>query len=1016
MDNTKNRLEVLIKKINTNINKERREIENFFYTECDYCKLGEFPDEKELKVYGGEAWGKNKDSHVWFIKDVNLPDDFDETKTVIEVETAAEGYFFGNPQFEVFIDGELTQGLDYKHTSFSVQGKRSFRLALYGYIGKYIAGGNESESIVAGDPVFRASLIEKDTVTEKFYYDVYVPYCALDCLSLSSKEYYDILNTLQSALTAIDFRKTYSEEYYESVGNAQKIMDDFYTAQSVADSPLVTLVGQTHIDVAWLWTKKQVKEKAMRSFATALELMSKYDEFKFMMSQPALYSFVKKENPKLYGKIKQAVKKGKWEPNGALWVECDCNMISGESMARQLLYGKRFFKKEFGKDVKVAWLPDTFGFSGALPQIFKKAGVNSFVTSKLTWNEEDTMPYDTFSWKGIDGSKILGYFLTAQDYKREGAKERLTIYNAMLTVSQVFGSVDRYEPKKLNNDVLLSYGFGDGGGGPTEEYLETMKRLNRGVNGIPKTESGTLTAFMDKLVNKLADDKALPEWTGELYFEHHRGTYTSVAKIKANNRKAEFSLLNAETASVLAKVLFGISYPREKLYEAWTLALTNQFHDVLPGSSIKEVYAEAAPEYDKIFGFTDDTVNFFMKLLQDSIADNLYVVFNPNSKTDKDYVRVDGKYYTVENLPSKGYKSVSLTDGQCGVYTADKKIWNKFYTVTFDDDYNIVSIVDNRVNRELVRNGCVANKFVAYEDYNASCDAWEIQSYYRDKSWEISDVVSVTNVYEGARAGVSIKRKYLDSVICQNIYLYSGGERIDFETTIEWNQDNTILKVQFPFNLNYSYTSYDTQFGRGERSVCRNTSWDEQRFEVCMHKFVDVSESDYGVSILNNAKYAYDTLENMISLTLLKSATFPNVGEDNGVHKFTYSLFPHTGRCGVDTALESYKLNNPVVCRKGCGKYGDLPEFSFIDCDKENVVIETLKLAEDSDDVIVRLYDCDNRLTNGRISFAFNVDQVKVCDIQENDLYEIPVNDNSVFITVKPFEIVTLKVIRSKRL
>ena len=246
--------------------------------------------------------------------------------------------------------------------------------------------------------------------------------------------------------------------------------------------------------------------------------------------------------------------------------------------------------------------------------------------------------------------------------------------------------------------------------------------------------------------------------------------------------------------------------------------------------------------------------------------------------------------------------------------------------------------------------------------------------------------------------------------------MYSGGERIDFETTIEWNQDNTILKVQFPFNLNYSYTSYDTQFGRGERSVCRNTSWDEQRFEVCMHKFVDVSESDYGVSILNNAKYAYDTLENMISLTLLKSATFPNVGEDNGVHKFTYSLFPHTGRCGVDTALESYKLNNPVVCRKGCGKYGDLPEFSFIDCDKENVVIETLKLAEDSDDVIVRLYDCDNRLTNAIISFSFNVERVMVCDIMENNLYDVPVKNNSVLITVKPFEIVTLKLIRSKRL
>ena len=1011
MDFTYNRLKLLLDKLKSSIVKQSAEIDGFSFYECPYCAIGERPDLNKLVPYDGGNWVNERGKHFWFYKKVSIPEGFSPRCCEIAVQTCADGWFFGNPQFIVYIDNEIKNTLDWQHTSFSFGGKRNFTLSLYGYIEKYIPGGCERECCIPGEVTFKATIIEKDLAVNKLVYDIRVVFDALSCIATDSPYYFDILNTLTNVFDVIDFRRLHSEEFNQSIKQAQTLMDEFYKKQKVSDGPLVTLLGQTHIDVAWLWTKRQVREKAIRSFTTALDLLDKYPDFIFMQSQPVLYQYVKQDAPELYSRIQNMVKRGKWETEGALWVESDCNMISGESMVRQICYGKRFFKEEFGTESKVAWLPDTFGFSGALPQIFKKCGVTSFVTSKLTWNEVDTMPYDSFTWKGIDGSKIFGYFLTAQDYKRDGKKDRLTIYNARLTVPQVFGVVDRYEPKRINNDVILTHGFGDGGGGPTPEYLEYAERLNRGINGIPRTENGTLGGFMNKLVKKIGDNPLLPEWTGELYFEHHRGVYTSIAKIKRDNRKAEMDLMAAEIAATTANVVFGTIYPKDELEVCWKKVLTNQFHDVLPGSSISDVYWETDVEYQIVKDSTLATIEQLQEKLAENIKKDKFLLFNPNNAVACDYALYDGKYYKLLDLPAKGYKVVDNLDDSCAVIVGDYSIENQIYKVCFDENFEIISIVDKRFNRELIKKDKKANAFVAFEDYPGACDAWEIQAYYRDKRWAVNNLVSVEKVFEGARAGFKITRNYMDSVIEQTITLYDGGERIDFETDIDWHENNTVLKIEFPLDINYNKTVADAQFGYVERSVCRNTSWDEARFETCAHKFFDVSENGYGVSILNDCKYGYDALEDMVSLTALKCASFPFPDGDKCRHLFTYSIFAHEGGINADVYTQAYSLNNPVRICKTCGRSDKVnQEFSLCSTDKPNVIIETIKKAFDDDSIVVRLFEATNLKTEFTVNFGFNAVQVEVCDLLENPLEVLPVKDNAVKLIAKPFEIITLKI------
>ena len=770
-------------------------------------------------------------------------------------------------------------------------------------------------------------------------------------------------------------------------------------------------IGHTHIDVAWLWTLTQTREKVQRSFATAVSLVKRYPEYKFMSSQAVLYQYLKEECPPLYEQIKQLVKEKRWEAEGAMWVEADCNLSSGESLIRQILYGKRFFREEFGVENDILWLPDAFGYSAAMPQILKKCGITKFVTSKISWNETNQMPYDTFLWQGIDGTKILSYFLTAQDKQRGADPVRYTTYVGNITPAQVAGTWDRYQNKDLNNETLLTFGYGDGGGGPTDEMLEVARRLKHGVPGCPAVRIDFAGNFLNRLEEKTANYRKLPVWVGELYLELHRGTYTTMGKNKRNNRKSEYLYQQVEFWSLFASRL-GLLYPEKELRSGWELILLNQFHDILPGSSIGEVYKESDRQYTQIF----EKGSRLLEAAQRSIAQKIQtdgglLVFNPHSFPYSGPVECGGAYYLVDNIPPKGYQVVPIAPVESKVSVTENCMENPFLRVELENG-NITRIFDKRRSRELLKAGQRANILQACEDIPRDWDAWEICDYYDEKIWELTDTDQVEILHEGTRAGLRITKTFLSSTIIQRIYLYDCSSRIDFETTVDWQQQHILLKALFPMDIHAEKATYDIQFGTVERPTHKNTSWDAARFEVCAHKFADISEDDYGVSLMNDCKYGYDITDGNMRLTLLKSPTYPNPTADRGRHEFTYSLYPHEGNYTEGGTFSSaFALNIPPQAMVLPAQSGPLEDcFSFVSCDKDNIIIETIKKAEDSDAMILRLYDAYNRRCQVTLTFGFDPRQVFLTDMLEHCVQPLPVHGRSVTLPVGPFEIITLAV------
>ena len=467
-----------------------------------------------------------------------------------------------------------------------------------------------------------------------------------------------------------------------------------------------------------------------------------------------------------------------------MWVEADCNLISGESFVRQILYGKRFFKSEFGKDNRLLWLPDVFGYNAAMPQILKKSGIDAFVTSKISWNEFDRMPYDNFNWCGIDGTSVFVVFLTACDIAR--GRFNGTTYTPMLDPSYVKGTYDRYEPKELNSETILTFGHGDGGGGPTDDNMEFYRRMQYGIPGIPSTNIEFAGSYIQRIREKLRNNPELPKWVGELYLEFHRGTYTSVAKNKKNNRKSEILYQNAEAAACAANVLTGFDYDRETLNSGWKKILLNQFHDVLPGSSIKSVYEDSDRHYAEITKKGSGILDRARKEIAENIkTDGGLLVFNPTSFKLSGAVGHEGEFVYVKDIPPKGYKVVTPEKVTPFFEHTGKKIETAFYTVEFAGDYTISRLYDKKNSREVLRKGGRANVIEAFEDYPYCYDNWEISNYYEDTKYEINSVVSTEFFDEGELFGIIVKRKFLDSTFDQKICFYEHDERIDFITAAD---------------------------------------------------------------------------------------------------------------------------------------------------------------------------------------------------------------------------------------
>lgn len=983
----------------------------------------EYFDQKKMKWYG-------PNEHYWFRSKYCVPQELEGKTLRLGVRTQIDEWDDAkNPQFLLFVNKEIVQGLDMNHRTAhladAVVAGDEYLIDMQSYTGTL---HSEFDLILEMQQI--------DLAIERLYFDLVVPLQAFSRMQKDDKIRLDIETVLNNTINYLDLRTPYSKEFYVSVKEATEYIEKALYEEMVGyDDVIASCIGHTHIDVAWWWTVEQTKEKVARSFATVLKLMEEYPNYKFMSSQPQLYVYLKERYPELYQKVKERIAEGRWEVEGGMWLEADTNLTSGESLVRQFLFGRQFFKEEFGKTCKELWLPDVFGYSGALPQIMKKSGIDYFMTTKLAWNQINKVPFDTFTWRGIDGSEIFTHMITTLGIG-QSEDDFFTTYNGDLHPDAIIGAWKRYQNKEINNDVLISYGHGDGGGGPTREMLETSKRMEKGIKGIPKVEQKFSREYFDDLYARTKDNKRLPLWEGELYFEYHRGVYTSMARNKRSNRKSEIMMMDAELFATLA-AMKGMDYPKEQFDNIWRVILLNQFHDILPGSSIKEVYEVTKKEYEEIaqegtrliqaaqnelfekagevtlyntLSFERDDVVSLPKEMTGALKDECGNVFPIQIGEEQNKVYI-------EKLPSKGYQSYVVAESEevsqntvsfCG---CEEQFETPYYKVALDEKGMIVSLFDKEANRELIKAGERANLFRMFEDKPIYYDNWDIDIYYTEKSWAAEAMSSFKWLENGVVCAVlEIQREISNSIIKQKIYFYKSMKRIDFETYVDWKESQHLLKVEFPVDIHTDEATFDVQFGNVKRKTHQNTSWDQARFESCGQKWIDLSEGHYGVSLLNDCKYGHSVKESCISLTLIKSGIEPNPETDQEEHYFTYSLYPHDG--GVyegETIREGYKLNYPShVILGGADKKND----SFLSINQKNVIVETVKKAEVGTGVVLRVYECENTKTTATIYFGDDskVAKVSECDLMEEEIAEVTYGENEFEFNIQPFEIKTFMV------
>ncbi|MDU4325026.1 MAG: alpha-mannosidase [Clostridium celatum] len=1026
--------------IKENVYTNKLEIKNFQYKEGNFLGIEAInSDTSEWINFNSDKdnWGGTDDKHFWFRTSVTVPQEFEGQVLALDIYAFEEGWDAVNPQFILYVNGEHIQGLDINHREViltnNAKAGEVYEIDLHSYTGR-----TWDKRLT-----LNASLVTIDLAARDLYFNLQVPVWSCEKIDEDDKKRIDMLLVLNDAINLLDLRKVFSKEYNESIKKANEFLEvEFYEKLCGHEDYVATCVGHTHIDVAWWWTVAQTREKVGRSFSTVLKLMDQYPEYIFMSSQPQLYKFIKEDYPDIYEKIKEKVKEGVWEPEGAMWLEADCNVTSGESLIRQILHGKRFFKEEFNVENEVLWLPDVFGYSAALPQILKKSNVNYFMTTKIAWNQFNKMPYDTFMWKGIDGTEILTHFITTTDPNQD-KKCHFTTYNGILHPGSIKGAWDRYQQKEINDDVLVCYGYGDGGGGVSYEMLETGRRMAKGIPGMPKVKLGNSLDYFKKLEKKVEGNKRLPRWVGELYLEYHRGTYTSMARNKRDNRISEQLYESTEKVNSLA-MLLGKEYPAENINKNWENILLNQFHDILPGTSIKKVYDVTDEDYKRIIGsgkeMLADGINYIAENI--SLKNKSVVVFNTLGFDRDDIVEFevpsdinmpavldgneeiecqlidDGKaIFFAKGIPANGHKAfeiIEATKSSSTNLTIEKNyIENKFFDIKINEEGNITSIIDKKSNREVLKEGQTANVLQAFEDKPMDYDNWDIDIYYDEKMWLVNDVQHIEVIERGnVRSTLEIKRKFQDSTIIQKVYIYNDIPRIDFDTNIDWKESQVLLKAAFPVDINSNEATYEIQYGNVKRPTHRNTSWDEARFEVCGHKWVDLSEGNYGVSLMNNSKYGHDILDGVMRLTLLKSGILPNTTSDQELHNFIYSIYPHTGDYkDAGTVKMAYNLNVPLYSKVEEAHEGSLEsKSSLVKVDKDNVIIEVIKKAEDSDELVIRMYECHNMRTNVTLEMISEIESVKECNLMETDISELSKDGNKVSFEMKPFEILTLKV------
>lgn len=1028
-----------IQELEDDIHAESEQITSLSYTEEDDLKFREpgYDDSGWRVLNSGQEWNGH-DSVIWIRGTVKIPLYLRGRCLDLRVEAGPKETMEIKAEALLYLDGTESCAFDNWHSRMRLGTEWSNReeipIAL-----RVWSGMNETGQKRHFQGIWLEQVRE---TTEKYYYLSKILLETIQELDAEDYRRVDLIKILDSSFLHVDYLSKGSAEYEQSIHTAYQFLTENLEKMKMHQSgkPVVAVCGHTHIDMAWLWRLCHTTDKGARSFSTVLHLMDQYPEYKFSQSSPLLYEMVREKYPGLFGRIREKIREGRWEITGGMWVEPDTNIPGGESLVRQLLLGKRYIKKEFGKDTTVLWLPDVFGYSWVLPQILKKSGIRLFWTNKMSWNQYNRIPYDTFMWRGLDGTELLTQLGTCPE---KGVTWGST-YNGVIAPWEVKGTWDKYQQKDINQEVLIPFGWGDGGGGPTREMLEAYEVMHD-LPGLPEVKMKHIEAFAEDLEKNL-DKKEVPVWDGELYFEYHRGTYTSQAFIKRENRKAEVLYHDIELFSSVRDVLKeSHSYPSEDLEKNWKKICTNQFHDIIPGSSIAEVYRDARDLYKEIH---DDGNRLLTRALDDiagsaRLSGDKVIVFNslpwernglieiaevPENKVLMDggkevpvqYTMRGGKRYgeyLAGQIPSCGFKSFYWADGRMQQedkpFKWDGALETPYYKIEFNPSGQIIRIYDKEYKREVLADGGLGNELCVFEDKPHQFEAWNTEIYAYQKYKSITKLRDAGVIENGPlKMVLELTYEFGKSMIRQRITVYQNSREIRFDTWCDWQERHSLLKTSFDVDIRSTQAVYDIQFGNVARNTHSNTSWDYAQFEVCAHKWADLSEGNYGVTLMNDCKYGYDIKGRKMRLTLVKTSSYPDRNADLGEHIFTYALLPHGGSWKeAQSHRSAFELNYPMHWRTADQGQEYLPEqFSFVRSDSHNIVIETVKKAEDEEAWIIRAYECMQY--RGKAAFCFDREPASVweCSLMEEELMPVEVNGSSFTVEVAPYEIKTFKV------
>ena len=759
--------------------------------------------------------------------------------------------------------------------------------------------------------------------------------------------------------------------------------------------------GHGHLDTAWLWPLAESRRKALRTFSVQLGLIQRYPEHRFACSQPQQYAWVKERDPGLYAEIRTRIDGGQWLPVGGMWVEPDCNLTSGESLVRQLLHGQAFFEPELGGRTRELWLPDAFGYCGQLPQLMAQAGLRGFVSQKLSWNQFTQPEHHSFVWEGLDGTRVLAHFPPANTY------------NAECSVRELRAAVDRYRDHDGPQASLLLFGYGDGGGGPTATMLERLRRF-RDLQGVPPTELGHPQLLFDELE---AARETLPVHVGELYFEYHRGTYTSQAALKRGNRRCEGALHDAELLAALATWLHGAPYPREQLDEAWKTLLTSQFHDILPGSSITPVNVEAREDLERVEAAAEAIVEGALgalggrgQLATRGVAnwpDDPERPLNTTAWPRLEVVEVEGELRLADAPPYGVGAFVEPTDTVEVERLEDGgvRLRNGQLEAVLSRGGSLSSLVERASGREAL--AAPGNALELYQDQPNAWDAWDVDPYHVKLGEPCAPAGGVAAlVATPLRAEVRFERPVGQrSRLTQTVRLDAHARRLEFHTEVDWHEEHRLLKAAFPLAVRSRVATYETAFGVEQRPTHANTSADAARFEVPGHRFADLSEDGFGVALLTDSKYGYSCREGILRASLLRSPKAPDPEADMGRHAFVYAVLPHAGSWQDGGVLaEAAALNRPLRLVRG------LAAGSLATVDGRGLVLDTVKLAESSGALVLRLYEAFGGRGTARVRLGLSFGQVRRATILEDPGEAVERDGDALIVSYRPFEVITLLV------